>query len=98
MVFNGSCDADLVEAWLEKMLIPGLDQPSVIVMDNASFHRKKQIAELLEGHGHKLLPLPPYSPDFNPIEKSFAVLKRRREFSQSQTTIEELLTSESGFT
>ncbi|MEG3641670.1 transposase, partial [Magnetococcus sp. PR-3] len=76
VVFNFSCNAELVETWLEEMLLPLLNSPSVIVMDNAAFHRKRPIKELLEAHGHKLLPLPPYSPDFNPIEQAFAVLKK----------------------
>ena len=96
MVFDFSCNAELVETWLETMLIPELDQPSVIVMDNASFHHKGNISTILENHGHKLLPLPPYSPDFNPIEQSFAILKRRREFTQPPPTVEELMMSGSG--
>ncbi|MEG3640410.1 transposase, partial [Magnetococcus sp. PR-3] len=54
--------------------------------------------ELLEAHGHKLLPLPPYSPDFNPIEQAFAVLKKRREFAQPPPSIEDLLMCDFGFT
>ena len=97
VVFDFSCNAELVETWLETMLIPELTQPSVVVMDNASFHHKGNIAKLLNQHGHKLLPLPPYSPDFNPIEQSFAILKRRREFSQKSLSVEELLVSNFGF-
>ena len=48
---------------------------SVIIMDNAAFHSKTKIREVLEKAGHKLLCLPPYSPDLNPIEQSFAVIK-----------------------
>ena len=97
MVFDCSCDAELVEAWLEKMLIPELTQPSVVIMDNASYHHKGRISELLENHGHKMLPLPPYSPDFNNIEQSFAILKKRRESKQPPLAVEELLMSDSGF-
>jgi hypothetical protein len=97
MVFECSCNAELVETWLEKMLLPELTQPSVIVMDNAAFHHKERISKLLKQHGHKLLPLPPYSPDFNHIEQSFAILKRRREFALPLPTLEELLMSDFGF-
>jgi transposase len=50
-------------------------------MDNAPFHNKNHIRDLLENKGHTLLPLPKYSPDLNPIEQSFAILKKRRLFS-----------------
>ncbi|MBF0445770.1 MAG: IS630 family transposase [Magnetococcales bacterium] len=91
MVFEFSCNANVVYEWLEKMLLPELSEPSVIVMDNASFHKKDVIHELLEQHGHTLLPLPPYSPDFNPIEESFAVLKKRRLSTQPPQKVEQLL-------
>ncbi|MEG3641268.1 transposase [Magnetococcus sp. PR-3] len=58
MIFEGSCHATLVEAWIEKMLLPQLKEPSVIVMDNASFHTKRNIAEILARDGHIRLPLP----------------------------------------
>ena len=96
MVFDFSCDSSVVNLWLEKMLLPKLTQPSVIVMDNASFHKKEDIRELLEPHGHMLLPLPPYSPDFNPIEESFAILKKRRRFAQTALTLEQLIVSNFG--
>ncbi|MBF0154950.1 MAG: transposase, partial [Magnetococcales bacterium] len=67
--------------------------PSVVVMDNASFHNKETIGRLLNQHGHTLLSLPPYSPDFNPIEQSFAILKKRRLSSQPPVPLEELLMS-----
>jgi transposase len=91
MVFKASCNAEVVNAWLEKMLIPELKKPSVIIMDNARFHKKEVIRNLLKQHGHKLLPLPPYSPDFNPIEQSFAVLKKRRQNALPTPPIDQLL-------
>lgn len=91
LLFDHSCTAALVNAWLENMLLPELNKPSVVVMDNASFHSRKIISGLLENHGHTLLPLPPYSPDFNPIEQSFATLKKRRLSTQPPTPLEKLL-------
>ena len=70
-----------VYEWLEKNLIRLLDRPSIVVMDNAPFHKKKQSAAILRKKGHARLPLPPYSPDFNPIENSFGALKRKRELA-----------------
>lgn len=81
VVFKGSCNTELVNAWLKDFLLKELDRPSVIVMDNARFHKKSDIQAILEKAGHVMLPLPTYSPDFNPIEQSFALLKKRRQFS-----------------
>jgi transposase len=96
MTFDFACNSSVVNAWLEKMLLPELKKPSIIVMDNASFHKKDEIRQLLEDHGHVLLPLPPYSPDFNPIEESFAVLKKRRTCAETPLTLEQLIVSSFG--
>ena len=93
MLFTGSCHTETVNQWLEKMLMPELTQPSVIVMDNARFHNKEQIQTIIEKDGHVLLSLPRYSPDFNPIEQSFATIKKRRQFAPTGTPIENLLMS-----
>ncbi len=77
MLFEGTCEAITINIWIEKCLLKELDKPSVIVMDNAPVHNKKAIRDLLEKHGHELLCLPKYSPDFNPIEQTFGFLKRR---------------------
>jgi transposase len=71
-------NSDFVE-WITGKLIPNLDQtygrPMVIVMDNCSTHVAENVREAIESQGHILKYLPPYSPDFNPIELSFSVLK-----------------------
>ncbi|HFI0641845.1 TPA: transposase, partial [Streptococcus suis] len=54
-----------------------LTEPHVIIMDNAAFHPKKQLDELAVAKGHYFLPLPPYSPELNPIERFWAGLKRK---------------------
>jgi transposase len=95
MLFKGSCHTETVNQWIEHMLLPELTQPSVIVMDNARFHNKEQMQSILEKAGHTMLPLPRYSPDFNPIEQSFATIKKRRQFTQSGTPIEQLLMCDS---
>lgn len=76
MTFIGSCDTRLFVAWIEKMLVPELRTGQTVVMDNASFHKSPIIKELIEKAGCKLIYLPPYSPDLNPIEKFWANLKR----------------------
>lgn len=90
-LFTGSCTAQLFEEWMEKQLFKTLKTPSLIVMDNAPFHRKKQLNLIAKKNHHKLLFLPPYSPDFNPIEKSFGWLKRKRLYDKEKTTLESLI-------
>ena len=65
------------EAWFEKHLIPELAQGTVIVMDNASFHRKKRLYELAEHYNVKIIFLPPYSPELNPIKHFWHWLKKK---------------------
>jgi len=89
MLFKGSCTHHTVGAWIEKVLLKELHEPSLIIMDNAPFHNKPQMQKLFEEQGHMMLPLPKYSPDFNPIEQSFAIIKRRRTFSDK--TLDDIL-------
>ncbi len=91
--FEGTCKAERVNEWLECKVLPFLTRPSVIVFDNASFHKKKEIVALCKKKGHKTLPLPPYSPDFNPIENSFGTLKRKREFAPPDMPIIDIIKS-----
>lgn len=77
-IFKGSTDASFFESFIEQLLQHCGKWPepkSVLVMDNASFHHSDRIKQLCSDAGVKLLYLPPYSPDFNPIEEFFAELK-----------------------
>jgi len=74
--YGGTMDSSLFEAWFEKHLLPALPKASVIVMDNASFHRRSKLMCLAENAGHRLIFLPPYSPELNPIENFWGWLKR----------------------
>ncbi|WP_425865209.1 IS630 family transposase [Streptococcus danieliae] len=76
MVYKGSMISDFFVKWFKESLVPSLDRPHLIVMDNASFHPKKILDQLAISNGHIFLPLPPYSPELNPIEKSWANLKK----------------------
>ena len=76
MVFNGSCTTELFNSWVENFLIKELKAGQFVVMDNASFHKSVKTKELIESVGCKIVFLPPYSPDFNPIEKFWANMKR----------------------
>jgi transposase len=65
----------LFELWFIEVLLAEIPAGSVIIMDNASWHRKKVLRKLAEAVGFRVIFLPPYSPDFNPIEKVWASLK-----------------------
>ena len=77
--FSGSMNSDLFEGWLEDIFVPALQDPgkSVLVIDNASHHRKAAIYEIADEYGFRVIFLPSYSPDLNPIEKFWANVKRR---------------------
>jgi transposase len=77
--FSGSMDGDLFEGWLEEILIPSLKNisKSVVLLDNASWHKKDAIYDIAEDYGFKVMVLPPYPPDLNPIEKFWANVKCR---------------------
>ncbi len=77
-LFESSINSDVFYYWVENLLIPELPKNSVIVMDNATFHKRSDIQELLERDGYTILWLPPYSPDLNPIEQIWAWLKNLR--------------------
>ena len=76
MIFNGSCNTNLFETWVEQFLIKELKPDQVVIMDNAAFHRSQKTRELIESVGCRVIFLPPYSPDLNPIEKFWANMKR----------------------
>jgi transposase len=63
------------ETYVRKVLVPELSRGDVVVMDNLSSHKRPQVHAAIEAAGARVLYLPPYSPDFNPIEKAFAKLK-----------------------
>jgi len=62
-------------------------------MDNASFHKTALTRELILEAGHTLLFLPPYSPDYNPIEQDFATIKKRRQYAPLNTPLDEIIRS-----
>ena len=84
-LFDGSCDAACFNAWLETYLCPRLSVSDVVVLDNAKIHKTLRTRELIEAAGAEVLFLPPYSPDYNPIEHDFANIKRLREYNADKT-------------
>jgi transposase len=74
-VIDGPMNGDAFIAYVEQILVPTLKPGDIVVMDNLSSHKLPVIRETIEAVGARLLYLPPYSPDFNPIEPLFAKLK-----------------------
>lgn len=81
-LFQTTINTVIFNAWVQQDLTPKLPPKSVVVMDNASFHKSKDMAKTLKDAGHTLLYLPTYSPDLNPIEKKWAQAKSIRRKTQ----------------
>ena len=75
LVLDGPMDGECFLAYVEQVLAPSLTPGDVVVMDNLPAHRVKGVNAAIERAGATLLYLPPYSPDFNPIEQAFSKLK-----------------------
>ena len=73
--YTGGTTGDRFVDYLEKTLIPTLNKGDIVIMDNLRSHHIKKVAEVLEKAEIKFLYLPPYSPDFNPIEKMWSKIK-----------------------
>jgi transposase len=76
MAVDGAMNGDLFVAYVEQVLVPELSVGDVVVMDNLSAHKRPQVKHAVEAAGAALLYLPPYSPDFNPIEMIWSKVKR----------------------
>ncbi len=74
-LFEGYSTAAVYEIYIEYVLAPTLKPGMVVVIDNARFHKSKRVVELIEAVGCKIIFLPPYSPDFNPIEHWWTAVK-----------------------
>jgi transposase len=74
-VFDGPIDSSTFRAYVEQVLVPALRPGDVVVLDNLAVHKQPEIRAAIEAAGAHLRFLPPYSPDFNPIEQAFAKLK-----------------------
>jgi transposase len=74
-VLDGPINRDAFETYLEKVLVPELRPGDIVIMDNLSSHKGPCVRQMIEAAGASLRYLPPYSPDFNPIENAFAKVK-----------------------
>ena len=74
-VVSGAVNRAVFETYVDKVLVPDLRPGDIVIMDNLSSHKGPRVRDRIEAAGARLLFLPPYSPDFNPIENAFAKLK-----------------------
>lgn len=81
-LFQDNINSEIFTAWIEQDLLPKLPKNSVLVMDNAPFHKNERLQIMIEKADHTLKYLPPYSPDLNPIEHKWAQAKAIRRRSQ----------------
>lgn len=71
----GAIDADTITFFVEELLAPQLKPGNIVILDNCSIHKHDDVEDAIEARGADLLFLPPYSPDFNPIELFWSKIK-----------------------
>ena len=93
LVVEGSTNGMVFETYLEEVLCPTLEKGQAVVMDNLSAHKGQRVRQLIEAKDCELIYLPPYSPDFNPIEQAFSKLKSylRGACARTQQTLMEII-------
>jgi transposase len=93
MTVEGATDTAVLRAYVEQVLVPTLVADDVVVMDNLSVHKVSGIREAIEATGARLLYLPPYSPDYSPIESCWSKLKAilRKAKARSREALDEPL-------
>lgn len=85
LAVEGATTKAVFEAYVERVLLPSLSPGQVVVVDNLGAHKGDRVRELVEGRGCSLLFLPPYSPDFSPIEEAFSKIKARLRKAAART-------------
>jgi transposase len=85
MVLPGSTDTAVFQAYVEQVLVPELHKGDVVVFDNLKPHLAAGVAKSIEGAGAHVLPLPPYSPDYTPIEEMFSKVKQSLRRAEART-------------
>jgi len=85
MTIESPTDGDVFLAYLEQVLCPWLQPGQVVIMDNLAAHKVEGVRERIEATGARLIYLPPYSPDFNPIEKAWSKIKQLLRSAKART-------------
>lgn len=88
MVIEGASDGAVFRAYVKHVLLPTLQEGDIVVVDNLSSHKAAEIEEMINAVGATLWFLPPYSPDFNPIEKMWSKVKEFLRASKARCTEE----------
>jgi transposase len=86
MTVEGATDTDVFCAYVSEVLSPTLAPCDIVVMDNLSAHKAQRVRELIEARGARLVYLPPYSPDFNPIERCWSKIKTYLRAAKARTS------------
>jgi len=85
LVVDGAINGAIFLAYVRQHLVPTLRPGDIVIMDNLSAHKIAGVREAIEGVGARLVYLPPYSPDLNPIEQVFAKLRRLLQTARERT-------------
>src|SRR3954468_8882059 len=94
-VVSGATDSDVFRAYVQHVLVPDLKSGDVVVLDNLQPHKAAGVREMVEEAGATLLYLPPYSPDYNPIENMWSKVKQflRSAAARTQQALSEAITA-----
>lgn len=98
-VFDGPINGECFRAYVAQQLLPVLNPGDIVIMDNLGSHKSAELRRMIKAAGARLWYLPPYSPDLNPIEQTFAKIKHWMRIAQKRTiddacrTIGELVTA-----
>lgn len=85
MTIEASTDGDIFLAYLDQVLCPKLKPGQIVILDNLAAHKVEGVRQRIESTGARLLYLPPYSPDFNPIERCWAQFKQALRAARART-------------
>lgn len=93
MTIDGATCGEVFRAYVEHVLVPTLRPGDIVILDNLSAHKDTKARERIEAAGAALMPLPPYSPDLNPIERMWSKIKEqlRDTKARTQETLEEAI-------
>ena len=84
-VFDGPINGPSFRAYIDQMLVPVLKSGDIVIMDNLGSHKSKMVRDAIKAAGARLWFLPPYSPDLNPIEQTFAKIKYWMRMAERRT-------------
>jgi transposase len=85
-LFDGPINGECFRAYVQQVLVPQLQPGDIVIMDNLGSHKSAALRRMIKAAGARLWYLPPYSPDLNPIEQTFAKIKHWMRIAQKRTT------------